>query len=288
MYTLTRGPSKLATQRRTAAGGEQGGRAAGPAAARSLVPRQEKPRCFWAVVPLPSSRAELEPGKHITLLGCEGWGLTARCGGLLGGSLGDSRVHQSILPLCWSGGGWDRASCAGGTEGLRGHILPVLHTGLGAAAGQMFTAGCSSAERIWCQQELVGPCSDARGAVGMPCSLRAPRLEFAARAALLPSIPAFPSPAQRLIFNRVNSKRSQVLLLDTSAPKESYTAAHEENVRFVYEAWQEVEQQLDGEQRAESAHGPVQYVEKTPNPRLKDFVPIDLEEWWANQFLAKV
>lgn len=39
-------------------------------------------------------------------------------------------------------------------------------------------------------------------------------------------------------------------------------------------AWQEVEQQLDGGQRGESARGPVQYVEKTPNPRLK-------REWGA-------
>lgn len=52
------------------------------------------------------------------------------------------------------------------------------------------------------------------------------------------------SPAQKLIFNRVNGKRPQVLLPHTSVPEESYTAAHEENVRFVYEAWQEVEQQL--------------------------------------------
>uniref|UniRef100_A0A8C3Y8L7 Uncharacterized protein n=1 Tax=Catharus ustulatus TaxID=91951 RepID=A0A8C3Y8L7_CATUS len=35
---------------------------------------------------------------------------------------------------------------------------------------------------------------------------------------------------------------------------ECYTLAHEENVRFVYE----------------------------------DFVPIDLEDWWAQQFLAKI
>ncbi|OXB59270.1 hypothetical protein ASZ78_007791 [Callipepla squamata] len=111
------------------------------------------------------------------------------------------------------------------------------------------------------------------------------------------TVPAFLSPAQKLIFNRVNGKRPQVLLPHTSLPEESYTAAHEENVRFVYEAWQEVEQQLDGGQRGESTCGPVQYVEKTPNPRLKrlkaersgdDFVPIDLEEWWAQQFLAKI
>uniref|UniRef100_A0A669PL86 MAPK regulated corepressor interacting protein 2 n=1 Tax=Phasianus colchicus TaxID=9054 RepID=A0A669PL86_PHACC len=86
----------------------------------------------------------------------------------------------------------------------------------------------------------------------------------------------------------VNGKRPQVLLSQTSVPQESYTAAHEENVRFIYEAWQEVEQQLDGGQRGESARGPVQYVEKTPDPKLKDFVPIDLEDWWAQRFLATV
>ncbi|XP_054247161.1 MAPK regulated corepressor interacting protein 2 [Indicator indicator] len=53
-------------------------------------------------------------------------------------------------------------------------------------------------------------------------------------------------------------------------------------------AWQQVEQQLDGSQSGESTCGPVQYVEKNPNPGLKNFVPIDLEEWWAQQFLAKI
>ncbi|XP_051487959.1 MAPK regulated corepressor interacting protein 2 isoform X1 [Apus apus] len=127
--------------------------------------------------------------------------------------------------------------------------------------------------------------------------------------------PAWPpaSPAQKLVFNRVNGKRPQVLLQQVSAPEESYTLAHEENVRFIYEAlllevllgweapipklatgcslppaWQQVEQQLDGSRSEESARGPVQYVEKSPNPGLKNFVPIDLEEWWAQQFLAKI
>nr|XP_013795425.1 PREDICTED: protein FAM195A [Apteryx mantelli mantelli] len=96
------------------------------------------------------------------------------------------------------------------------------------------------------------------------------------------------SPAQKLVFNRVNGKRPQVLPQHVSAPEECYTLAHEENVRFVYEAWQQVEQQLDDSQRGENVCGPVQYVEKTPNPGLKNFVPIDLEEWWAQQFLAKI
>ncbi|XP_069665685.1 MAPK regulated corepressor interacting protein 2 isoform X1 [Haliaeetus albicilla] len=77
------------------------------------------------------------------------------------------------------------------------------------------------------------------------------------------------SPAQKLVFNRVNGKRPQVLPQQVSAPEECYTLAHEENVRFVYEAWQQVEQQLDGSRSGESACGPVQYIEKTPNPGLK-------------------
>lgn len=151
---------------------------------------------------------------------------------------------------------------------------------------------------------------------------------------------SFDSPAQKLVFNRVNGKRPQVLLQQVSAPEECYTLAHEENVRFIYEgegrrslragthslscpvgledvgsllrqlhcagdlggrdevsslgscplscsspglgnphpkiihclfppAWQQVEQQLDGSRSGDSACGPVQYVEKTPNPGLK-------------------
>ncbi|XP_009988189.1 PREDICTED: protein FAM195A, partial [Tauraco erythrolophus] len=97
---------------------------------------------------------------------------------------------------------------------------------------------------------------------------------------------ASPGPAQKLVFNRVNGKRPQVSLQQVSAPEECYTLAHEENVRFIYEAWQQVEQQLDGSRSGESACGPVQYVEKNPNPRLENFVPIDLEDWWGKQFLA--
>lgn len=43
------------------------------------------------------------------------------------------------------------------------------------------------------------------------------------------------SPAQKLVFNRVNGKRPPLLLQQISAPEECYTLAHEENVRFVYE-----------------------------------------------------
>ncbi|XP_023584105.1 MAPK regulated corepressor interacting protein 2 isoform X2 [Trichechus manatus latirostris] len=52
--------------------------------------------------------------------------------------------------------------------------------------------------------------------------------------------------------------------------------------------WQQVEQQLDGSPAGESGLRPVQYEERTPNPRLQNFVPIDLDEWWAQQFLARI
>ncbi|KAF7243055.1 MAPK regulated corepressor interacting protein 2 [Varanus komodoensis] len=96
------------------------------------------------------------------------------------------------------------------------------------------------------------------------------------------------SSAPKLVFNRLNGKRRLLVSQSTSATEESYTVAHEENVRFVYEAWQQVEQQLSDSQQGQSGAGPVQYMDKTPSPELKDFVPIDLEEWWAQQFLATI
>lgn len=50
-----------------------------------------------------------------------------------------------------------------------------------------------------------------------------------------PLLPSLHSPAQKLVFNRVNGKRPPLLLQQISAPEECYTLAHEENVRFVYE-----------------------------------------------------
>uniref|UniRef100_A0A8C0DV15 MAPK regulated corepressor interacting protein 2 n=1 Tax=Balaenoptera musculus TaxID=9771 RepID=A0A8C0DV15_BALMU len=171
-------------------------------------------------------------------------------------------------------------------------------------------------------------------------------------------------PGPRLVFNRVNGRRPPATSPSLKGTQETYTLAHEENVRFVSEAWQQVEQQLGGGPAGESGPRPVQYVERTPNPRLQsepspalrvsppppptliwlsqvlapggweedwsltqffpasattgvwvrglwsarggrcwsaweehhcpgfcspaDFVPIDLDEWWAQQFLARI
>lgn len=99
------------------------------------------------------------------------------------------------------------------------------------------------------------------------------------------------SPPPKIVFNRPNGKRyHSAATQKTESPAEGFTPAHEENVRFVYEVWQEVEQKLEDRDGGESANnqGPVQYTEKTPNAAMKNFVPIDLEEWWAQRFLANI
>ncbi|XP_062041632.1 MAPK regulated corepressor interacting protein 2 isoform X1 [Lepus europaeus] len=96
------------------------------------------------------------------------------------------------------------------------------------------------------------------------------------------------SPGPRLVFNRVNGRRPHATSPSLEGTQETYTLAHEENVRFVSEAWQQVERQLDGGRAGERGSRPVQYVERSPNPRLQNFVPIDLDEWWAQQFLARI
>ncbi|XP_072337449.1 MAPK regulated corepressor interacting protein 2 isoform X2 [Scyliorhinus torazame] len=79
------------------------------------------------------------------------------------------------------------------------------------------------------------------------------------------------SPAPKLVFNRVNGKRCPTSGI-TDTREEEHTPAHEQNVRFVYEAWQQVEEALGANQQLENglcAQGPVQYVEKMPNQNLK-------------------
>ncbi|XP_035034171.1 MAPK regulated corepressor interacting protein 2 [Hippoglossus stenolepis] len=99
------------------------------------------------------------------------------------------------------------------------------------------------------------------------------------------------SPPPKIVFNRLNGKRYHgAATQKASCPAEGFTPAHEENVRFVYEAWQELEQELgDGDVgKSTDNQGPVQYTEKTPSAAMKNFVPIDLEEWWAQRFLANI
>lgn len=97
------------------------------------------------------------------------------------------------------------------------------------------------------------------------------------------------SPPPKIVFHRLNGKRyNGAGTQKTDSPAEGFTPAHEENVRFVYEAWQEVEQKLETSADVTESKGPVQYSEKTPSAAMKNFVPIDLEDWWAQRFLANI
>lgn len=90
------------------------------------------------------------------------------------------------------------------------------------------------------------------------------------------SMPDLPAP--KIVFSRPNGKKyhqpAPAVPADTHQ-EERFTAAHEENVKFVYDAWQE-------------AQGAVHYEETTPSPHMDRFVPIDLDEWWAQRFLDNI
>ncbi|XP_053551151.1 MAPK regulated corepressor interacting protein 2 [Bombina bombina] len=92
------------------------------------------------------------------------------------------------------------------------------------------------------------------------------------------------NPVPKLVFNRVNGKRSQTS--GRAQEEEVYTLEHEENVRFVYQAWQEVQNKL--EESNQNGCAPQQYQDHSPDTALKNFVPIDLEEWWGQRFLANI
>ncbi|XP_029629261.1 MAPK regulated corepressor interacting protein 2-like [Salmo trutta] len=107
------------------------------------------------------------------------------------------------------------------------------------------------------------------------------------------------SPAPKIVFNRLNGKKYHntpaALLQVDPQPKEGFTSAHQENVKFIYEVWQEVVQQAEeggasDKTGSASAQRPVQYSDTnpSPNPAMKNFVPIDLDEWWAQRFLANI
>uniref|UniRef100_A0A8D0H522 MAPK regulated corepressor interacting protein 1 n=1 Tax=Sphenodon punctatus TaxID=8508 RepID=A0A8D0H522_SPHPU len=82
------------------------------------------------------------------------------------------------------------------------------------------------------------------------------------------------SPVSRVVYNgkRNSSPRSP------SNSSEIFTPAHEENVRFIYEAWQCVERDLRNHIAGGERGLVEEYVEKMPNPSLKAFKPVDLND----------
>ncbi|XP_069875981.1 MAPK regulated corepressor interacting protein 2-like isoform X3 [Dipodomys merriami] len=164
-------------------------------------------------------------------------------------------------------------AAAGGEQARRAPEMPAA-----GAAGRAAPAAARALAAGECPSHLRRN-PDRRGA---------PEPRKASRPARTASAWRSGSPGPRLVFNRVNGRRPLATPPSLEVPQETYTLAHEENVRFVSEAWQQVEQQLDGGLAGESGPRPVQYVERTPDPRLQNFVPLDLDEWWAQQFLARI
>ncbi|MEE6523710.1 hypothetical protein FKM82_022730 [Ascaphus truei] len=75
----------------------------------------------------------------------------------------------------------------------------------------------------------------------------------------------FSSPVSRVVYN---GKRPAS---NTRSPSSSeiFTPAHEENVRFIYEAWQCVERDLRNQVSGADRGLVEEYVEKNPNSGLK-------------------
>ncbi|XP_015359542.1 mapk-regulated corepressor-interacting protein 1 isoform X3 [Marmota marmota marmota] len=82
------------------------------------------------------------------------------------------------------------------------------------------------------------------------------------------------SPVSRVVYN---GKRNSSPRSPTNS-SEIFTPAHEENVRFIYEAWQGVERDLRSQLSGGERGLVEEYVEKVPNPSLKTFKPIDLSD----------
>ncbi|KAE8575975.1 hypothetical protein XENTR_v10004003 [Xenopus tropicalis] len=82
------------------------------------------------------------------------------------------------------------------------------------------------------------------------------------------------SPVSRVVYN---GKRPAS---NTRSPSsnEIFTPAHEENVRFIYEAWQCVERDLRNQVSGMDRGVVEEYVEKNPSNSLKSFKPIDLND----------
>ncbi|XP_025219367.1 mapk-regulated corepressor-interacting protein 1 isoform X2 [Theropithecus gelada] len=87
------------------------------------------------------------------------------------------------------------------------------------------------------------------------------------------------SPVSRVVYNgkRTSSPRSP------PSSSEIFTPAHEENVRFIYEAWQGVERDLRSQVPGGERGLVEEYVEKVPNPSLKSEWGLTWGQGWAGR-----
>merc|ERR1711976_34363 len=70
--------------------------------------------------------------------------------------------------------------------------------------------------------------------------------------------------------------------------QEAMTPQHEENVRYIYDAWMRIQHEMQYSHRqGREALGPVYYQEKDPVTN-NDFEPVDLDQWLADRMYEKI
>ncbi|ESO87651.1 hypothetical protein LOTGIDRAFT_194079 [Lottia gigantea] len=74
----------------------------------------------------------------------------------------------------------------------------------------------------------------------------------------------------------------------TREPVEFESQQHEEICTYFSESWKKVFKECENSKRKDQESGPLWYKEKTPNPKLLNFKPFDLDDWYWQRYLKKV
>ncbi|XP_061191281.1 mapk-regulated corepressor-interacting protein 1-like [Saccostrea echinata] len=94
-----------------------------------------------------------------------------------------------------------------------------------------------------------------------------------------------PKPTFNYNQHHVNGKRG-FSRSNSSSSAEAMTPQHEEIVRYLYDAWVKVNNELEACSRNQREGGPIVYRDKNPNnPTLVNFKPFDLESYWGDRQL---
>ncbi|XP_035695115.1 MAPK regulated corepressor interacting protein 2-like [Branchiostoma floridae] len=89
----------------------------------------------------------------------------------------------------------------------------------------------------------------------------------------------------RPVFTPVNGKKKERTV--SPVHQQDQTPEHQYNIRYLYDIWRRVER--EEQEDRDKNHGTKYYVEsEKSNPALENFVPFDLEQFWANKFLQSV
>nr|CAB3263703.1 protein FAM195A-like [Phallusia mammillata] len=93
--------------------------------------------------------------------------------------------------------------------------------------------------------------------------------------------------SQKVHFNATNKRNNRNIV--SHASSDPITQQHEENISALFDEWNSVKQELNHpEKESETRRCITQYIERNPNPKLQNFRPFDLEEFWGQKQLKIV